>query len=192
MRRKTFDVLFEPSSGLGALVKRPSLWRSGFYFAISIGFFTGVVTNCWLSQEPLEVRFAIVLATVFILGTALTLFGFLLHGIMETFGALAGDPVAFICLLGYTTLPFLLLTPGALLAGKMGFEGLPLLAAVFLIGFFWTLYLLVRSLEAVYIIDWFRAFVAVLFSLFLLYIVVVLPWQLGWELLWRHLEPLFG
>lgn len=125
----------------------------------------------------MEVRFGIIIATVLIAGTALTLYGFLLHGIMETFGALAGDPVGLICLLGYTTLPFLLLTPGALLAGRMGLNGLPLLGLLFLIGCLWMLYLLVRSLEAVYLVDAFRAGVTVVFSLFLLYIVFVLPWQ---------------
>ena len=88
-----------------------------------------------------------------------------------------GRPGRLICLLGYTTLPFLLLTPGALLAGRMGFNGLPLLGVLFLIGCLWMLYLLVRSLEAVYLVDAFRAGVTVVFSLFLLYIVFVLPWQ---------------
>ena len=160
MRRKTFEVLFEPGAGMAAIAKQPSLWRSAFYFTLSFSFF-GVATNCWLLDSPLEVRFGIIIATVLIAGTALTLYGFLLHGIMETFGALAGDPVGLICLLGYTTLPFLLLTPGALL----------------LIGCLWMLYLLVRSLEAVYLVDAFRAGVTVVFSLFLLYIVFVLPWQ---------------
>lgn len=156
--------------------KQPSLWRSAFYFTLSFSFF-GVATNCWLLDSPLEVRFGIIIATVLIAGTALTLYGFLLHGIMETFGALAGDPVGLICLLGYTTLPFLLLTPGALLAGRMGLNGLPLLGVLFLIGCLWMLYLLVRSLEAVYLVDAFRAGITVVFSLFLLYIVFVLPWQ---------------
>lgn len=178
MRRKTFDVLFEPGAGMAALVKQPCLWRSAFYFTLSVGFFTGVATNCWLLQQPLQVRFAIMLATVLIAATALSLYGFLLHGIMETFGALAGDPVGLICLLGYTTLPFLLLTPGALLAGKMGLSGLPLLGLVTAVGCVWMLYLLVRTLEAVYLIDCFRAAVALLFSLLLLYIVFVLPWQI--------------
>ena len=178
MRRKTFDVLFEPGAGLAALVKQPCLWRSAFYFTISVGFFTGVVTNCWLLEQPLQVRFAIILATVLIMATALSLYGFLLHGIMETFGALAGDPVGLICLLGYTTLPFLLLTPGALLAGKLGLGGLPLLGIIVLAGFVWMLYLLVRTLEAVYLIDCFRSSVSLLFSLLLMYIVFVLPWQL--------------
>lgn len=185
MRRKTFDVLFDPGAGMAALVKQPCIWRSAFYFTLSVGFFTGVTTNCWLLEQPLEVRFAIILATVLIAATALSLYGFLLHGIMETLGALAGDPVGLICLLGYTTLPFLLLTPGALLAGKLGLNGLPLLGVLFLVGCCWMLYLLVRSLEAVYLVDAFRAGVTVLFSLLLLYIVFVLPWQLGVMLLVR-------
>ncbi len=178
MRRKTFDVLFEPGAGMAALVKQPCLWRSAFYFTLSVGFFTGVVTNCWLLEEPLQIRFAIIMATVLIAATALSLYGLLLHGIMETFGALAGDPVGLICLLGYTTLPFLLLTPGALLAGKMGLGGLPLLGVIAAVGCVWMLYLLIRTLEAVYLIDCFRSAVALLFSLLLLYIVFVLPWQL--------------
>lgn len=97
MRRKTFDVLFEPGAGMAAIAKQPSLWRSAFYFTLSFSFF-GVATNCWLLDSPLDVRFGIIIATVLIAGTALTLYGFLLHGIMETFGALAGDPVGLICL----------------------------------------------------------------------------------------------
>ena len=187
MRRKTFDVLFEPEVGLATLVKQPCPWRSALYFTLSVGFFTGVVTNSWLLQQPLEVRFAIIIVTVLIAGTALALYGFLLHGIMETLGALAGDPVGLICLLGYTTLPFLVLSPGALLAGKMGLEGLPLLGILTAVGCVWMLYLLVRSLEAVYLIDWLRAGVTVLFSLLLLYIVMVLPWQMLIGMLLRSL-----
>ena len=105
MRRKTFDVLFDTSAGMAVLTKQPCLWRSAFYFTLSVGFFTGVTTNCWLLEQELAVRFAIIIAVVIITATALTLYGFLLHGIMETFGALAGDPVALICLLGYTFQP---------------------------------------------------------------------------------------
>lgn len=183
MRRKTFDVLFEPGAGMTALAKQPCLWRSAFYFSLSVGFFTGVVTNCWLLQQPLQIRFAIIIATVIITATAMSLYGFLLHGIMETFGTLAGNSVGLICLLGYTTLPFLLLTPGALLAGKMGFGGLPLLLLIFTIGWIWMHYLLIRALEVIYLIDFLRAAVAVIFSLLLLYIVFVLPWQLGIQLI---------
>lgn len=186
MRRKTFDVLFDTRVGMTALVKQPCLWRSGFYYTLSVGLFTGVVSNSWLIHEPLEVRFAIVAALIIILGAAISMYGFLLHGILETFGALAGDAKGLVCLLGYTTLPFLVLTPCALLAGKLGFDGLLLLAAVTLIGCCWTLYLLVRSLEVVYIIDFKRAAATVLFSLLLVYIVIVLPWQVGFNLLLRH------
>ena len=178
MRRKTFDVLFEPSTGMAVLVKQPCLWRSAFYFTLSVGFFTGVITNSWLIEQSLQIRFAIIICTVLIAATALSIYGFLIHGIMETFGALAGDPVGLICLLGYTTLPFLLLTPGALLAGKMGWGGLPLLGGIFLVGCLWMLFLLVRSLEAVYLVDCLRATVTLLFSLLLLYVVFVLPWQI--------------
>lgn len=166
-------------SPVQAWLRLPSslLFGAVLFISLSASAFFGVATNCWLLDSPLEVRFGIIIATVLIAGTALTLYGFLLHGIMETFGALAGDPVGLICLLGYTTLPFLLLTPGALLAGRMGLNGLPLLGVLFLIGCLWMLYLLVRSLEAVYLVDAFRAGVTVVFSLFLLYIVFVLPWQ---------------
>ncbi|MBQ8417321.1 MAG: YIP1 family protein [Phascolarctobacterium sp.] len=186
MRRKTFDVLFETRAGMTDLVKQHCLWRSGFYYTLSIGLYSGVVFNTWLLHEPLEVRFAIVAAMIIICGTALSLYGFLLHGILETFGALAGDAKGLICLMGYTTLPFLVLTPCALLAGKLGFDGVLLLAGVTLIGCCWMLYLLVRSLEVVYIIDFYRAAATVLFSLLLLYIVVILPWQVGLHLLLRH------
>ena len=183
MRRKTFDVLFEPGTGMTALVKQPSLWRSGFYFTLSVGLFTGVITNTWFLQQTLQTRFALIAAVILIAATTLTLYGFLLHGILETFGALAGDPVGLICLLGYTTLPFLLLTPAALLATRFGIAGLPFLAGVILLGCLWMLYLLILSLQVVYIIDFFRAALTVLFSLLLLYIVFVLPWQLGLTLL---------
>ena len=187
MRRKTFDVLFETQTGMTALVKQPCLWRSGFYYTLSVGLFTGVVTNTWLIHEPLEVRLGIVAAMIIVCGAALAMYGFLLHGILETFGALAGDAKGLVCLLGYTTLPFLMLTPCALLAGKMGFNGLFVLAGITLIGCFWMLYLLVRSLEVVYIIDFYRAAATVLFSLLLLYIAIVFPWPVGFNLLLRHI-----
>ena len=73
--------------------------------------------------------------------------------------------------------------PGALLAAKMGLGGLPLLGCVFLAGCLWMLFLLVRTLESVYLVDAVRAAVTLLFSLLLLYIVFVLPWQIGFKLL---------
>lgn len=188
MRRKTYKLLFETTDGMNELVKQKSLWRSISYFTLSIGLYTGVVTNTWLLQMPLQVRFGIILATVIVLGTALTIYGFLLHGILETFGAVQGDVKALICLLGYTTLPFLVLTPAALLAGKMGVYGLPLLGIAFVLGFGWMLYLLIHSLEVIYIINFTRACVTVLFSLLLLYIVFIFPWQVGFNLLLRALQ----
>lgn len=187
MRRKTFDVLFDTKAGMTVLVKKPCLWRSAWYFAMSTGFFAGVATNVWLMEQPLGVRFAIIIASVMILGTALTLYGFLLHGILETFGAVSGDPKGLICLLGYTTLPFLLLTPVSLLAGKLGLAGLVLLAGIVATGFCWMLYLLMRSLEVVYLIDFKRSVVTVLFSLLLLYIVFIWPLQIMVNLLMRIL-----
>lgn len=187
MRRKVFEVLFEPAEGMTYLVKKPSLWRSGYYFTLSVGFFIGVITNTWLLQQTLQFRFAMIAAVVLVLLTTLTLYGFLLHGILETFGAVSGDPVGLICLLGYTALPFLVLTPPALLASKLGVQGLPWLALIFVVGCIWMLYLLVRSLEVVYIIDFLRASVTVLFSLLLLYIVFILPWQLGFTVLLTRL-----
>lgn len=178
MRRKTFDVLFEPKDGMTLLVKSPCLWRSGWYYTLSVGFFAGVITNTWLLSQPLEVRFAVIAAVVLISATALSLYGFLLHGILETLGALSGDPRGLICLLGYTALPFLVLTPVALLAGKLGLGGLALLAASVLAGFVWMLYLLMHALQVVYLIDFTRAAVTVLVSLLFMYIVFILPWQI--------------
>lgn len=186
MRRKTFDVLFEPGAGMTELVRESCLWRSAWYYTMSVGFFSGVVINSWFLQQPLSVRMALILAGILICATVLLLYGFIIHGIVETYGQ-AGDPVGILCLLGYTTLPFLLLTPAALLAGKWGLAGLPLLAAVFLAGCCWMLYLLVRSIQVVYIIDFKRAAGVVLLSLLLLYIAFFLPLQIGWLLLARWL-----
>ncbi len=188
MRRKTYDVLFETRNSMTELLQRPSMWRSGWYFSLSMGLFTGVISNIWLRAMPLAVRFGVIAATVVVCGTALSLYGFLLHGILETFGALAGDAKALICLLGYTALPFLVLTPLALLAGKLGLNGLLLLGGVVLVGGLWMLYLLMRTLEVVYLIDFRRAAAAVLFSLLLLYIVFAFPWQLGWNIVLRCLQ----
>ena len=187
MRRKTYDLLFETSIGMHEVVKQRSLWRSFFYFTLSVGLFTGVVTNSWLLNMPLSLRFGIILAVVLIFCTALYLYGFLLHGMLETFGAVQGDSKALVCLLGYTALPYLVLTPVALLAGKLGVYGLPLLGLIIFVGFVWMLYLLIRSLEVIYLINGWRALATVAFSLILLYIVVVFPWQVGYHLLMRAL-----
>jgi hypothetical protein len=60
----------------------------------------------------------------------LTCMAFLLHGILETVGATSGNPVSLICLLGYTVLPFLVLTPVAFLSTKLGLTGVLFLAVL--------------------------------------------------------------
>lgn len=163
------------------------MWQSCLYFALSLGLFGGVVSNHFLSKLELGTRFAVVVAVILITGVALFMYGLLLHGILETVGSTSGNPVALICLLGYTALPFLVLTPVAFLSTKSGYGGLLLFLAAFGVGAVWMLYLLMRALQVVYIIDFPRAAAVVLFSLLLLYIVFVLPWQLGGNLLWLQL-----
>lgn len=185
MRRKTFDVLFDTKNGMTVLVKQPCLWRSAWYFTLSIGFFSGVVTNTWLISQPLEVRLAMIIASVLTLGAALIIYGFLLHGILEAFGTVPGDPKGLICLIGYTALPFLVLTPVSLLAGKLGLFGLLLLVVLVGAGFCWMLYLLMRALEVVYLIDFKRATITIFFSLLMLYTVFIFPLQVVFNLLGR-------
>lgn len=183
MRRKTFDVLFSTRDGMELLVKQPCLWRSLWYFTMSIGLFSGVITNQLFLEQPLTVRFGIIAVILVISGVILSMYGFLLHGILCTMGALAGDAVGLICLLGYTTLPFLVLTPVALLATKMSFTGIFVLAAAILAGVLWMLYLLVRSLQSVYLIDFKRSLAMVLFSFLLIYTATILPFQFFFKLL---------
>lgn len=112
------------------------------------------------------------------------MYGFLLHGILETLGAMAGDAVGLICLLGYTTLPFLVMTPVALLGTKLGLPGmLVVVGAACITAKLWMLYLLIRALQVVYLIDFKRSLATVAFSLLLLYIAFVLPLQIVFELL---------
>lgn len=179
MRKESFSVLFETKSGMADLVTKPCMWRSALYFVASMGLYTGVVTNTWLLQQPLEMRAAVVLSTILFLIIGLFLYAMLLHGILETFGALAGDAKALICIMGYTALPFLALTPVALLAGRLGFGGLPLLAITTLVGIVWMNYLLVRALEVVYIISVWQALGVILFSLLVLYVFVTWPIRIG-------------
>ena len=53
MRRKSFDVLFEPKLGMAELAKKPTMWRSLFYFVISMGAFIGVITNVIFAPDTL-------------------------------------------------------------------------------------------------------------------------------------------
>ena len=179
MRRKTFDVLFETRDGMRLLVQERCMWRSLWYFALSVGLFSGVVTNQLFLDQALSVRFAVIAAAVSIAGVVLSMYGFLLHGILETLGAMAGDAVGLICLLGYTTLPFLVMTPVALLGTKLGLPGmLVVVGAACITAKLWMLYL-----QVVYLIDFKRSLATVAFSLLLLYIAFVLPLQIVFELL---------
>ena len=183
MRRKTFDVLFETRDGMRLLVQERCMWRSLWYFALSVGLFSGVVTNQLFLDQALSVRFAVIAAAVSIAGVVLSMYGFLLHGILETLGAMAGDAVGLICLLGYTTLPFLVMTPVALLGTKLGLPGMLVVVGACITAKLWMLYLLIRALQVVYLIDFKRSLATVAFSLLLLYIAFVLPLQIVFELL---------
>lgn len=65
MRRKTFDVLFETRDGMRLLVQERCMWRSLWYFALSVGLFSGVVTNQLFLDQALSVRFAVIAACCF-------------------------------------------------------------------------------------------------------------------------------
>ena len=77
MRRKTFDVLFETRDGMRLLVQERCMWRSLWYFALSVGLFSGVVTNQLFLDQALSVRFAVIAAAVSIAGVVLSMYGFL-------------------------------------------------------------------------------------------------------------------
>ena len=89
MRRKTFDVLFSTRDGMEMLVKEKCLWRSLWYFTMSVGLFCGVITNQLFLEQPLSVRFGIIAVVLVITGVCLLMYGFLLHGILCTMGALS-------------------------------------------------------------------------------------------------------
>ncbi len=178
MRRKTFNVLFENKNGMEILCHEHCLWRSCMYFILSLGFYGGVVTNHFFKIQPLGVRLALVGGVLLVAAVALLLYGFLLHGILETVGATSGNPVSLICLLGYTSLPFLLLTPAAYYSTLIGYEGILLFGATLLFGSIWTLYLLIRALQVVYIIDFVRAMSVVFLSIIMMGIAFVLPWYI--------------
>ena len=96
---------------------------------------------------------------------------------------MGGDAVGLICLLGYTTLPFLVMTPVALLGTKLGLPGMLVVVGACITAKLWMLYLLIRALQVVYLIDFKRSLATVAFSLLLLYIAFVLPLQIVFELL---------
>ena len=179
MLRELLDLNFDIKEWMESVVSRRCLWRSALYFIASMGLYTGVVSNTWLLAQPLEIRAAMVLSSIMFLGILFFLYSMLLHGILETFGALAGDVRALICVVGYTALPFLIFTPVALLAGKLGFGGLPLLAIITLAALIWMNYLLVRALEIVYIISVWQSLGVIIFSLVVLYVFFTWPIRVG-------------
>ena len=168
---------------IDTLVYRTGLANQNYSYATAVGLFSGVVTNQLFLDQALSVRFAVIAAAVSIAGVVLSMYGFLLHGILETLGAMAGDAVGLICLLGYTTLPFLVMTPVALLGTKLGLPGMLVVVGACITAKLWMLYLLIRALQVVYLIDFKRSLATVAFSLLLLYIAFVLPLQIVFELL---------
>ena len=184
MRRKTFDVLFETRDGMRLLVQERCMWRSLWYFALSVGLFSGVVTNQLFLGQALSVRFAVIAAAVSIAGVSFVDVWFFAARDFGNFRSYwSGDAVGLICLLGYTTLPFLVMTPVALLGTKLGLPGMLVVVGACITAKLWMLYLLIRALQVVYLIDFKRSLATVAFSLLLLYIAFVLPLQIVFELL---------
>ena len=183
MRRKSFDVLFEPKQGMAELAKKPTMWRSLFYFVISMGAFIGVITNVIFADQLIAVRFAILVGLLVIKLIALACYGCFLHGLSDICGAPGGDIRSFLCILGFTTLPYLVLTPIALLGVRFGGIWLLLIPITGLIGLAWWFFLVARALQVVYLINFFRAAAIVAFSLFLLMIILFMPFYLGTKMI---------
>lgn len=175
MRRKSFDVLFATKSGMAELALNPTMWRSLFYFTISIGAFIGVCTNIVFSQQILEVRFAILVGIIITKIVGFAIFGCFLHGLIDACGGGSGNVRGLLCILGFTALPFLVLTPVVLLGVKLGGLWLILLPVAWLFGGIWCIYLIVRAVEAVYLINFGRAVAIVGFGFFLWLIVFLVP-----------------
>jgi len=175
MRRKSYDVLFETKMGMDWLAQNPTLWRSLFYFVISVGAYVGVCTNVIFSQQEMAVRFAILIAILLVYIIGLVVFGCFLHGLIDACGGGSGNVKGLLCILGYTGLPFLVLTPVALLAVKGGGFAPLLLPISTLVGLIWSLYLVIRAVEAVYIIEFGRSAAVVLFGILLLLLLIFLP-----------------
>ncbi|MEA5091685.1 hypothetical protein SDC9_40083 [bioreactor metagenome] len=175
MRRKSFDVLFETKTGMAELALNPTLWRSLFYFTISLGSFIGVCTNVIFSQQTLGIRFAVLVGILVIKAVGMTVFGCFLHGLIDAFGGGAGNVRGLLCILGFTALPFLVLTPAALLGVKLGGLWLLLLPLVMVFGGIWCVYLIIRAVEAVYLINFGRAAAIVVFGFSLWLIIFLVP-----------------
>ncbi len=183
MRRKSFDVLFATKTGMGWVAQHPTLWRSLFYFVISMGAFTGVCTNIAFAQQYLWVRFAILVGVLLTHLLILIVFGCCLHGLIDAAGGGSGNVWGLLCIMGYTTLPFLVLTPLALMAMELGGVAYLVLPVACVVGYVWCVYLLMRAVEAVYLLNFGQAFVVVIFALLLWALMLFLPIYLGVHLL---------
>ena len=175
MRRKSFDVLFATKAGMAELSLNPTMWRSLFYFTISAGAYIGVCTNIIFAQQVLGVRFAILLGIIVTKIVGLAIFGCFLHGLIDACGGGSGNVRGLLCILGFAALPFLVLTPVALLGVKLGGMWLLLLPMTWFFGGLWCIYLVVRAVEAVYLINFGRAAAIVLFGFFLWMLVFLVP-----------------
>ena len=175
MRRKVFDLLFEPQQKMTELTTVSSLWRSLFYFVLSMGIYLGVIINVALAETTLAVRGGIISGSMVALLTALIVYGCFLHGLSDACGSPGGDIIALFNLLGYAALPYLVATPFALLAVKFGGGFLLILLLAGFIAFLWSLYLIMRAVQAVYLLTFLKACLIVGFSILLLATIIIWP-----------------
>ncbi len=183
MRRKSFDVLFATKSGMGWLAQHPTLWRSLFYFVISEGTFFGICSNVVFASQELPLRFAILVGLLLAKLILIVVFGCFLHGLIDACGGGSGNVRGLLCIMGFTSLPFLVLAPLALLAMRLGGWYYLVLPIACGLGYGWSTYLLIRAVEAVYLLDLLRALAVVAFSIILWSLMLALPWYLGIEFL---------
>jgi hypothetical protein len=62
MRRKTFNVLFETKNEMDILGKEHCMWRSLWYFVLSLGFFIRRGEQFCAQFTALGIRFGVVAA----------------------------------------------------------------------------------------------------------------------------------
>ena len=175
MRRKSYDVLFATKAGMSWLAQHPTLWRSLFYFTISVGAFIGVCTNIVFSQQELFVRFAILVGVLLAKTLMIIVFGCFLHGLIDACGGGSGNVRGLLCIMGFTTLPFLVLTPLVLFAMRMGGAYFLVYPLACVLGYIWSAYLLVRAVEAVYLLNFGRSLIVVLFAFGLWFLMLGFP-----------------
>ncbi|HIU63795.1 MAG TPA: YIP1 family protein [Candidatus Avacidaminococcus intestinavium] len=183
MRRKVFDLLFEPKQRMTELSDVSSLWRSLFYFVLSMGICSGIVTNVLFSGSSLAVRGGILLGFVVFHLVALIVYTCFLHGLSDACGAPGGDIRALLGLLGYAALPYLVVAPIFLLSVKLGGFWLVFIVLAGMGASLWALFLVIRALQAVYLLTFFRACAMVCFSIFLLTVATILPIYLASKML---------